>query len=56
MLNLKTISDKNCETRTLSPIILCWLQVCLLISGLSCQAWLLQVWYNIDSGGREGSG
>ena len=37
-----TISDKNCETRTPSPLIQCWLQVCLLISGLGCLAWLLQ--------------
>ena len=51
---LTTISDKNCETRTPSPFIRCWLQVCLLISGLACLAWLLQAWYNIESGGRGG--
>ena len=51
---LTTISDKNCETRTPSPLIQCWLQVCLLISGLACLAWLLQAWYNIESGGRGG--
>ena len=51
-----TISDKNCKTRTPSPLIQCWLQVCLLISGLGCLAWLLQAWYNIESGGRGDSG
>ena len=51
-----TISDKNCETRTPSPLIQCWLQVCLLISGLGCLAWLLQAWYNIESGGRGDAG
>ena len=35
-----------------SPIIQCWLDVCLLISGLGCLLWLLQAWYNIESGGR----
>ena len=50
------ISDTNCETRTPSPLIQCWLQVCLLISGLGCLAWLLQAWYNIESGGRGDSG
>ena len=51
-----TISDKNCETRTSSPLIQCWLHVCLLISGLGCLAWLLQACYNIESGGRGYSG
>ena len=32
---LEKISDKNCETRTLSPLIQCWLQICLFISGLT---------------------
>ena len=31
---IATISDKNCETRTPSLLIQCWLQICLLISGL----------------------
>ena len=51
-----TISDKNCETRTPSPLIQCWLQVFLLISGLGCLAWLLHACYNIVSGGRGDSG
>ena len=50
------ISDKNCETRTPSPLIQCWLQVCLLISDLGCLAWLLLAWHNIESGGRGDSG
>ena len=52
---LTTISDKNCETRTPSPLIQCWLQVCLLIFDLGCLAWLLQASYNIESGGRGDS-
>ena len=51
-----TISDKSCETRTPSPLIQCWLQVCLLICGLGCLAMLLQAWHNIESGGRGASG
>ena len=51
-----TISDKNCETRAPSPLIQCWLQVCLLICGLGCLAMLLQAWHNIESGGRGDSG
>ena len=51
-----TISDKNCETHTPSPLIQCWLQVCLLICGLGCLAMLLQAWHNIESGGRGDSG
>ena len=51
-----TISDKNCETRTPSPLIQCWLQVCLLICDLGCLAWLLLAWHNIESGGRGDSG
>ena len=51
-----TISDKNCETRTPSPFIQCWLQVCQLISDLGCLAWLLLAWHNIESGGRGDSG
>ena len=54
--SIATIKDKNCETRTPSPLIQCWLQVCLLISGLDCFAWLLQAWHNIESGGRGNSG
>ena len=50
------ISDKNCETHTPSPLIQCWLQVCLLICGLGCLAMLLQAWHNIESGGRGDSG
>ena len=37
IFSLKTISDKNCETCTPSPLPQCWLQVCLLIPGL--QSW-----------------
>ena len=51
-----TISDKNCETRTSSLLIQCWLQVCLLISDLGCLAWLLLAWHKIESGGRGDSG
>ena len=48
----RTISDKNCDTRTTSPLIQCWLQVCLLICGLGCLAMLLQAWHNVESGRR----
>ena len=51
-----TISNKNCETRTPSHLIQCWLQVCQLISGLGRLAWLVQAWHNIESGGRGDSG
>ena len=51
-----TISDKNCETHTPSPLIQCWLKVCLLICGLGCLAMLLQAWHNIESGGKGDSG
>ena len=42
------------ETRTPSPLIQCWLQIRLLISGFL--TWLLQAWHNIESGGRGDSG
>ena len=51
-----TISDKNCETCTPSPLIQCWLQICLLISGLHGLAWLLHAWHNIESRGKGDSG
>ena len=56
VLQQATISDKNCETRTPSPLIQCWLQVCLLICGVGCLAMLLQACHNIESGGRGDSG
>ena len=53
---LTTVSDKNGKTRTPSPLIQCWLQFCLLISGLGCLAMLFEAWHNIESRGRVDSG
>ena len=51
-----TISRKNCETRTLCPLIQCWLQVCLLIPCHQSLAQLFQTWHTIEPGERGNSG